>query len=138
MQGRFRGWLIGGGIAVLVLVVLAVAAWQDKGIDIPLVGNGGAISISDGTDCKTWVALPSSVQQSRALEDAKDSYLEGRLGEETTTSRGFVFGEGMLVNCGSLRTVGEAFARTGELVAAYGLQRAEQEFQLSIATGIAP
>ncbi|MCW2988937.1 MAG: hypothetical protein JWM24_1875 [Solirubrobacterales bacterium] len=39
-----RKWLIGGGIGVALLIVLALAAWQVKSIDIPLVSEGHSVA----------------------------------------------------------------------------------------------
>jgi hypothetical protein len=40
---RLEGkWLIGGGVGAIIVIVLAIAAWKDKSIDIPLVSEGGS------------------------------------------------------------------------------------------------
>lgn len=128
-----KKWLIGGGIAAVVLIVFAIAAWQDKSIDIPVVGSNGHVSYSDGTLCSTWEA-------GNASYDAQNAYLDGKLNvsDAQANERGSVYWSGMLVNCWDARTIGEAFARTDEIVTASGLQGAEQEFQFSLASGIAP
>lgn len=126
--------------STLALVVFALAAWQDKSIDIPLVGGNGDIAFSDGSLCSTWLSNHDSPDVEEKYRDAQDAYLEGKLdiSEALFSERGSVYNDGMLVYCYERKRVGEAFASTDELVSTLGLQEAEDELYFAITSGIAP
>jgi hypothetical protein len=127
-------------LCALGLFVVAVSAWQIKEIDIPLIGSNGDVSFSDSSRCSTWLSDHDSPDVAERYSDAQHAYLESKLHipDALTSERGSVYWSGMLVNCNDVKTVGEAFASTDELIDAYGLRKAETAFNLSIVTGVAP
>jgi hypothetical protein len=131
MLGKIGGlsprmkWIAGCSTALVVFAGIALVA--------VLAGNGGS-SISDGMPCAQWSRAGGASSQEQ------DAYLEGKLGAmEPAGDKSLTYWTGMQVECqNSSGTVGDAFARTQEIVAAYGLSEAQREFNLAVTTGIAP
>src|SRR4051794_18598047 len=74
MNGRIDSkWLIGGGTAAAVLFFTAIAAWQAKGIDIPILASNGAVPSPDGRiweNCQSKPKWPMFQKNSRAAKTA--------------------------------------------------------------------
>ncbi len=124
-QSREVRWIvIGGSAGLVVLIVIASVA----------LASGGGSGISDDTACSQWSRGGGATSQDQ------DAYLEGKLGPlEPASEKSLTYWTGVQVECqGSSGTVGEAFARTQELVSSYGLSEAQREFNLAVTTGIAP
>jgi hypothetical protein len=68
-----KKWFLAGGVGAVVLVVLAVVAWQVKSIDIPLVSEGHSVAHAQANAESQSVAKGPNLQRCVTLWDGQSN-----------------------------------------------------------------